>query len=184
MLFIMLEMLDNDGDKQFFSELYKEYMKSMLYAAHQVLKNKFDAEDAVHQAFINIANNFAAVKRLSRKQMKSYFVTASVNVAKNILRSNKHMTFEYEAENIPSNESIDDKVVEKVSSEELADEIGKLPDIYVQVLILSYIYDCSDKQIAKQLSLSHSAVRKRRERGKIYLYKKFTKGENGIEIAI
>lgn len=187
MLILMLELLDNDEDRLLFSELYEKYLKCMLYAANQILENEHDAEDATQQAFINIANRFSVVKKLAPKQVKSYFITVALNSAKNILRSKKCECLKIAdyIENVPSNISVVDEVVDMISTEELANEIGKLPDIYATVLVFSYIYDLSDKQIAKQLCISHNTVRKRKERGKIYLYEKIiNKGDNNIEVAI
>ena len=182
MLLFLLETLDDNDDKLLFSELYHEYKKSMLYAAYQILHDKDKSEDAVQQAFINIINQFSVIKKLNPQHIKPYFITAAKNTAKNILRSEaKYILSDDICTSAKSNISIIDEVVEKISTEELADWIGKLPEIYTQVLILAYIYDLNDKQIAKQLQISATTVRKRKERARTYLYSIFAEGEIDCE---
>ena len=52
---IYLQMIESEDDKVKFEEIYLKYKSPMFYAANKILHNEQDAEDAVHMAFIKIA---------------------------------------------------------------------------------------------------------------------------------
>jgi len=54
---IYLQMIESEDDKVKFEEIYRKYKSLMFYAANKILHNEQDAEDAVHMAFIKIAEN-------------------------------------------------------------------------------------------------------------------------------
>lgn len=58
MLSFYLSMLEADEDKNKFEELYMKYRDDMYNIAFSILHNCEDAEDAVHDTFVSIANNF------------------------------------------------------------------------------------------------------------------------------
>ncbi|MGN0612991.1 MAG: RNA polymerase sigma factor [Porcipelethomonas sp.] len=58
MLGIYLALIDDDDNKNLFEELYYEYRNGMYNIAFGILHNVEDAEDAVHEAFLCIANKF------------------------------------------------------------------------------------------------------------------------------
>lgn len=73
MLAIYLSMLETNEEKNQFEQLYIKYKQDMYAVAYGILKNKEDAEDAVHQSFLKIADyNVPLVKT----QMKKIIVTA------------------------------------------------------------------------------------------------------------
>ena len=51
MLAIYLSMLETNEEKNQFEQLYIKYKQDMYAVAYGILKNKEDAEDAVHQSF-------------------------------------------------------------------------------------------------------------------------------------
>lgn len=50
-MLIYLALIEGEEEKRKFGRLYHNYMQTMYYIAYQILKNKYAAEDAVHQAF-------------------------------------------------------------------------------------------------------------------------------------
>ena len=52
MLGFYLSLIDSDDDKNKFEQLYLTYRQDMYKIAYSILKNNADAEDAVHQAFL------------------------------------------------------------------------------------------------------------------------------------
>ena len=59
MLAIYLSMLETNEEKNQFEQLYIKYKQDMYAVAYGILKNKEDAEDAVHQSFLKIADTFS-----------------------------------------------------------------------------------------------------------------------------
>ena len=68
MLSFYLSMFDDIEDKNKFEKLYHDYKFLMLYVANKVTNNSSWAEDIVHDAFYNIANNFDKLKFESEKK--------------------------------------------------------------------------------------------------------------------
>ena len=56
-MIVYLQMIDTSEDRSKFEQLYLEYRGLMFHAANQILHNEQDAEDAVHQAFLSIAQH-------------------------------------------------------------------------------------------------------------------------------
>ncbi|MBQ8804648.1 MAG: sigma-70 family RNA polymerase sigma factor [Tyzzerella sp.] len=61
MLIYML-MIDSSDDQSKFEKLYNEYKGLMFYVANNILHNEQDAEDAVHHAFVKIAENIEKIE--------------------------------------------------------------------------------------------------------------------------
>ena len=89
MLGVYLSVIETDDLKSRFEELYIKYSQLMYAVAFKIPKNNEDAEDAVHQSFLNIAKHFDKVNNISRQDIKPYLVVVVRNAAINILRSNK-----------------------------------------------------------------------------------------------
>ncbi|WP_242965273.1 RNA polymerase sigma factor [Petroclostridium xylanilyticum] len=136
----------------------------MFYVANRILNDERLAEDAVHQAFLKILENFDKVGEISCHKIKSYVVTMVRNNAINMYNRRKR----YAA--IPLEElkfSIAEEKQEQTGDlDYLAEAILKLPVIYKDVLTLKYVQEFSNEEIAKMLDISEATVRKRLERAK------------------
>ena len=51
-----LQAIDNPEDRTRFEAMYSAYRGLMFHAANRILQNPQDAEDAVHLAFLSLAN--------------------------------------------------------------------------------------------------------------------------------
>ena len=60
-MLIYLQMIETPEDKSKFTVLYEEYRDYMYRVALAILHNPEDAEDAVHYAFVKIAENIKNV---------------------------------------------------------------------------------------------------------------------------
>lgn len=60
--------------KVFFEDLYLKHRQSMYAVAYSILNNVEDSEDAVHHAFLIIADNFEKVKSIPHHRIKSCIV--------------------------------------------------------------------------------------------------------------
>ncbi len=68
----------------------------MFKVANSILKNTFDAEEAVNEAFLRIAINFSKVSEANQHKARKFAVITVRNVAIDIYNKKKG----YEAENI------------------------------------------------------------------------------------
>lgn len=62
-MLIYLQVIDAPEDRDQFITLYETYRGLMFYVANQILQNEQDAEDAVHDAFLSVAEH---IKKFSR----------------------------------------------------------------------------------------------------------------------
>lgn len=164
MLPIYLAMLDGEEEKNKFELLYVTYRKLMFYVANRILNDERLAEDAVHQTFLKILENFDKVGEIPCYKTKSYVVTIVKNIAINMYNQRKR----YDA--IPIEEvefCIAEERLERTDDlDHLTRAVLKLPVIYKDVLTLKYVQEFSNEEIAKMLDISEATVRKRLERAK------------------
>ena len=165
MLFFYLSLIEDKDEQSKFEKLYYEYRHLMTYIAFDILKDEKLAEDAVHNAFIKISNNLKKINEISCHKKKSFIVVVIENVAKDMYRKRKR------EKEIPFEENIDIKVSDDFSLnsfgiETIVSKIESLPDIYRNILVLKYLQELNNKEIAKLLNIKESTVRKRLERAK------------------
>lgn len=159
-MFIYMMMIDSPEDQSKFEKIYSEYKGLMYYVAYKILNNKYDAEDAVHNAFIKIAENIHKIDEAVCQKTQNYVVTIVENKAIDTYRANKRKeTVEY----------IDEMVgitVENHSLQGLAYCMAKLPPRYRQIILLKYYHGYNSKEISKQLDLTEANVIKLDQRAK------------------
>lgn len=123
MLMFYMSLIDNDDDRAKFEILYNKYRKRMVSIAFSVLKNKEDAEDAVHDTFIKIARNMQSIGEPDSSETLSYVLKATKNNAINLSQKNatrnKHIQLE-DVENIS-----DEQFLEKFHIRENYEEVVK-----------------------------------------------------------
>lgn len=175
-----MTVIDNDDDKSAFEKLYKEYRREMYGIAYSILHKKEDAEDAVHQAFLQISYDFDKIRSIPCHELRAYIVIIIRNASINIYNSNKKR----EERTIKSYD--DDAVVEidffeNFDFEVLVERISELPDIYKDVLFLRYVEEFSTKEVSRMLGLSENTVRKRTERAKKLLKDALERNESYAE---
>ena len=94
-MIVYLQMIDASEDRSKFEQLYLEYRGLMFHAANQILHNEQDAEDAVHQAFLSIAQHIQNIDQPISSKTRCYVVTITENKAiDQYRRRQKHPTVE------------------------------------------------------------------------------------------
>lgn len=164
MLPIYLAMIDGEEEKSKFESLYLTYRKLMFHVANGILNDEGLAEDAVHQAFLKILENFDKVGEISCHKTRSYVVIIVRNAAINMYNSRKRHSA------VPIDEAAfcaAEKKSERTDDlDSLAEAVLKLPVIYKDALKLKYVQGFSNAEIAGMLDISEAAVRKRLERAR------------------
>jgi RNA polymerase sigma-70 factor (ECF subfamily) len=153
-------MIDSTTEQSKFEKIYYEYKGLMFYVTYDILHNKEDAEDAVHLAFVKIAENIEKIINPICPKTKSYVVTIAENIAIDLYRKkHRHTTIEL-------NEEISGISVEYNGSNALTACLLKLPANYREIILLKYYHGYTSKEIAKMLRLSESNVIKIDQRAK------------------
>ena len=164
-MIIYMQMLETPEEKSKFEQIYLEYRGLMFHVAYEILHNKQDAEDAVHQAFVKIAENIKKISDPVCPKTHSYVVIIVESRAIDQYRKNqKHQSIEL----IDNLQGIE---VNYEENNELTKCILQLPARYREMILLRYHHGYSVKEIAKMLGLSLPAAIKLDQRAKNKLKK-------------
>lgn len=162
-MLIYLQMIETEQERAKFETVYLQYRNLMFSAAYAILQNREDAEDAVHQAFVKIAENMGKISEAVCPKTASFVVTIVENKAIDLYRRKKnHPT-------LPLEEEAMGLAVEYSGENELARCMAALPAKYRQVLLLKHYHGYSVKEIARMLNLSAANVQKIEQRAKAKL---------------
>lgn len=168
-MLIYLQIIETPQDKSKFEAIYEEYYGLMYHTAYKYLKHEQDAEDAVHHAFVKIAENIKIVEPVSPKT-KQFVVTIVENRVIDIFRvRSKHpeVSFMEEFYIIPEQPENDNY---------LKQCIRQLPTIQRQVIWLKYYYGYNLHETAKMLDISLSWAQKIDQRAKKKLREIYAEG--------
>ncbi|NYB73600.1 RNA polymerase sigma factor [Sedimentibacter hydroxybenzoicus DSM 7310] len=166
-MLIYLSLLDTEEEKSKFEQIYNNYKLTMFYVAKSILKDDYLSEDAVHDAFINIAKSMDNISDVISSRTKGYVVIIVRNISFNILKKQKPIVeIEDFEENVSYDISLEDEILSKLSFDFIIEEIMNLPVIYKDVLYLSYVEELSTQEISILINISNEAVKKRLQRGR------------------
>lgn len=170
---ILLDLLEEQTDKEAFEAIYYEYRQLLFYVANGILKDSGESEDAVIEAFTRLAKNFGKTNKKICHRTRNYLVIIVKNVALDMLSQTRDTILDDIKTFADINAVNEDPVFSEVDYEELCVAIKNMPDKYSDVLYLSYVEGYSTKSVANTLRLKESTVRKRLERGKMLLRKRY-----------
>lgn len=173
-MLIYLQMIESEEDKSKFEAIYNKYRQLMFVAANRILKNQYDAEDAVHQAFVSIIDNLSKVKEVNCPETRSYVVIIAENKAIDIIRSRKRLAGEDLTETLPGMD------IPLPGDNGLADALAKLPARYREVLLLRFDNGYSTKEIAKMMDMTEGSMQKLIWRAKEALRKQLDMDNGGL----
>ena len=124
----------------------------MFYVAKGILRDGPDAEDAVHQAFLSILENFEKLPEVESPKTQAYVVTVTERKAIDILRAEKSYVEtemdQFSGELPPPGES------------GLEEAIARLPARYREVMLLRYQQGYETKELARMMNIKQESVEK------------------------
>ena len=163
MLAYYVSMVETDDEKSFIEELYIKYERDMYNAAHSILHNGYDAEDAVHEAFLRIIKNIDRMMRIPADERSYYAVIISRNTAIDIFNKRKKQN-EFPLEEIDDLEdvfSIGDIVDSNLGVKTIQDLLSELEETDFEVLYMNLICEFTPGEIAAVLNIKPGAARQR-----------------------
>ena len=89
MLVYYLQMLDTPEEKVKFEQIYLKYRGLMYHVAEDILHNRQDAEDAVHNAFLRIIKKFSRFQNTPAKDLAPQVAVIARNEAISLQRKQK-----------------------------------------------------------------------------------------------
>ena len=161
---IYLQMIDSPEEKGKFERLYGMYKGFMFQIANRILHNTYDAEDAVHSAFVSVAKNISKISDPGSQESRSYLAIITERKAIDIWRDRQKRSggaFDEEMAGV---------VVPQDGERDLAGCIARLPARYRQVILLKYGLGYTTGEVAEMLDISQAAASKLDQRAKKKLY--------------
>lgn len=167
-MILYTQVIETEREKRLFEEVYTAYCGRMLTLARQKLSTAADAEDAVHQAFLSLAERFTRLARLPKTQLEAYLVVVVEHKCIDILRQRSRQS------DSPFNEEFS-LFTPPPSGNVVADAMGKLHPRYREALLLRYSCGYSTAETAQLLQLSRGATQKLLQRAKSALRERLEK---------
>ena len=168
MLFFYLTLIETEEARLTFQYIYDHYGGAMFAIAYTILKDKYDAEDAVQDAFLGIAVSINSVPVGSREMQQAYVLAAARNAAvKMAMRKKKR-----EAALVPeylqptSTEDVFETICRSEDYAMLRRLVSSLPEKYREVLMLRYVHGLKPRYIAALLHRKVTTVQQQLSRGK------------------
>ena len=159
MLPMIYMALVDDEDISAFEEMYNKYKQPLFHIAFSILNNKHDAEDAVQEAFIKIADSFTDVLQIPCNELNSFLVIICRNAAINIYNKNKRIA--EHSTGLDERIAAEDVMLIAEDKDTLMASLSRLPQEYKDVLFLYDLRGYSAKETAQLLNLSEINVRVR-----------------------
>ena len=154
-----------------FHKLYTDNYKLMYKVAYDILRNKEDAEDAVHAAFVSLAESFDEIESIDCSKISGLCALISKHKATDIVRKKKHVATkqiddcEWLDENPERSPEISFERKEMVRY--VKELLSELPTLSKDIMILKYYYGLSYAEISKIVGLSSKTVAMKVYRAKL-----------------
>ena len=168
-----LAILKSEAQRNEMSAVYEKNKGLFLNIAFNKTQNEQEAEDAVQEAFLEIADKPETFFSLSEKKRIQYMSAVVNNIAINMFNKGiKLQTEELSEDIVYQNDEnvIENSFFDKVSREEILAFTETLPEAQRNVLILSYSSGLSADEISRTLNITVSSVYNR-----LYLARKSIK---------
>lgn len=159
-MLIYLMMIDSTADQSKFEKVYLTYKGLMYHTAYKILNSEEDAEDAVHNAFVKIAENISKITDPVCSKTQVYVVTIVENKAIDLYRANQRRR------SVTYLDDISGISVEESKVHGLAACMAKLSPRYRQIILLKYYQGFSCREIAKMLNITEANAVKLDQRAK------------------
>lgn len=174
---IFLLMIDTPESKRQFVILYEKYRYLMQKVAMDVLHDHFLAEDAVHNAFMNLAMHMDDIGKPESLQTKKYLITIAKNAAvdlyrkRNVRVQREIYVDELEEKDMPRT------YMETDLENAVLDILKNLPAKYRDIFLLKYSSHLENSEIARLCGIQEGTVRQRISRGKVLIEKELNELE-------
>lgn len=163
MMPILFLFIGNESDREFFERLYMDYRILMLRKAYAILKDDYEAEDALNMAWLALLKKTALLRDFDSCTLRSYLISTIRHTSLNLLRQKRRVMIEdMEAafDVLPSNEpQLDEGLLQRDAVDELMHFLECLPKRDLLILEMKYVQELSDEEIARVLNIRKASVR-------------------------
>ena len=159
-MLVYLDLIEDQSDRDKFILLYNTYSGLMYHTAYNILKNDQDAEDAVHQAFLNVIELLPKIRTVYSRETKALMMMLAKRRAIDAVRKRSRFV-DMEIDDTIAGTDITDRL-----SGGLAEALGRLNPRYSRAILLWYGYGYNTKEVAKLMGITLDAARKLLTRAK------------------
>jgi RNA polymerase sigma-70 factor (ECF subfamily) len=156
--------------------MFREHYPMLYRTAYSLLDNAADAEDVPQTIFLRLLRS--GLPADMERNPAGYLYRAAVNASISIIRSRKHQSRPDELERVEAPPGAFNLDVAEDAHRRVAEALADLAPASAQILILRYLHDYSDADIAKVLGTSRGAIAVRLVRLRARL-KKFMQASSG-----
>ncbi|MGG0207317.1 sigma-70 family RNA polymerase sigma factor [Bacillus mycoides] len=157
-----LIQLTLSGNKEAYSELYDKTIQEVYKTAHFLIEDKADIDDVVQEIYIQLYESLR--KYDSEKPFRPWLIGLAIKQIHSYRRKRwMRLRIVKKAEEQRKTVEIDfsSDVVSKISNQKLIELIHKLPYKLKQVIILRYLHDYSQEEVAQILHIPIGTVKSR-----------------------
>ncbi|WP_412984443.1 RNA polymerase sigma factor [Pontimicrobium sp. IMCC45349] len=161
-------------------KLYNQYCDGMYIVAMRFVKDSFEAEDIVQEAFIKAFEKLHQYK--AEVTFGAWLKRIVINKCIDMLKSKRQLMTELDEVHLKviDNTYEDEWLVDDaITLEEVKDAINRLPDKYKYVVMLYLIEGYDHQEIAQILNITEVASRTQLSRGKAKLKNELTVMQDG-----
>ena len=150
-------------------ELFREHYELVYRTAYSIVNNTADAEDVLQTVFLRIARR--QMPPDFRKNVRGYFYRAAVNLSLDTIRTKRRYELVGDAERLDAPADTSESQRAEQLHRQLVGALTELTPEAVHILILRYVHDYSDSQIASMLGTSRTVIAVRLFRSRARLKK-------------
>lgn len=150
------------GNKQAYSDLYEKTINYVYKNVHFLLDETSDVDDLVQDIYIQV---FKSLKKYDReRQFKPWLMGIVIKQIKGHRRRRwMSLRITKKAEEFHNTTELDftGEIIEKIANQQLISLVNELPYKHKQVIILRYLNDYSQEEVAKILEVPLGTVKSR-----------------------
>ena len=183
MIIIFLNSI-TDEEKDLINMIFSKMNVKLYNISFGILKNNFDAEDAVAQTFLNISDNIEKISALPCPQIEPYCVVILKNESINIKRKHKKVVYEEDIDYLPQSDEaygLEEEYLKIANKEKLISCINRLSDEEKNLIYLRFINELRFKHISELLDITEEAAKKRVQRILKKLREYYEEGERIVQ---
>lgn len=150
------------GDKQAYSELYDITIHDIYKTVHFLIKDHADVDDLVQEIYIQ---TFKSLKKYDlNRPFKSWLMGIVMKQIQSYRRKRwMHLRIVNKAEVFKQAAALDfsNEIIDKLANQQLVELVNQLPYKLQQVIILRYLNDFSQDEVARILEIPLGTVKSR-----------------------
>ena len=168
MLIIPVSILaiESDSDRAYMTMIYKQHRALMFKTAWKYVHERPDVEDIVSESCTSLIRKINVIRQLEQNALSAYIVTTVRNTAIDFCRKQQRVNLHFlqsadEAiAELPSAVSVEAKIMLRDEIAQVRKALLQLSQREREVLRLKFQLGLKDKEIAQEVGLSESSVRK------------------------